>query len=90
MLMHFTSGLCLDCRICQLFCPRDAISRDREKVKRPFETMSIYSSLTGICRNCEGTTAHHAKTLYYWCEEATASDNELKNSFRKIFLGMSI
>ena len=86
---HFTSGLCLDCRICQLFCPREAISRDREKIQNPFETVSIYSTLTGSCRNCESTTAHYAKTLCYWCEEATASDNELKNSFRKIFLETS-
>lgn len=86
---HFTSGLCLDCRTCQLFCPREAISRGREKVERPFETASIYKTLTGSCQNCESTTAHHAKTLCYWCEEATATDNELKNSFRKIFLGMS-
>ncbi len=86
---HFTSGLCLDCRTCQLFCPREAISRDREKVERPFETVSIYDTLTGSCRNCESTTAHHARTLCYWCEEATASDNELKNSFRKLFLGLS-
>lgn len=86
---HFTSGLCLDCRTCQLFCPQEAISRDREKVEKPFETVSIYNTLTGSCRNCESTTAHHARTLCYWCEEATASDNELKNSFRKLFLGMS-
>lgn len=47
---YFTSGLCLDCRICQLFCPREAISRDREKVEKPFEAVSIYNNLT---KNCE-------------------------------------
>ncbi|AFM00390.1 MULTISPECIES: 4Fe-4S binding protein [Desulfitobacterium] len=81
----FTSGFCLDCRICQLFCPRGAISRDREKVKRPFEVLSIANNSNTTCQICGSATAHRGKNLCYWCEQEAASDQELKSSFRKMF-----
>lgn len=86
---YFTSGFCLDCRICQLFCSREAISRDREKSERPFEVQNIYSNPTTTCRACGCTTAHPGKDLCYWCEQAAASDQELKSSFQKIFSRMN-
>jgi RecJ-like exonuclease len=72
-----------------LFCPREAISRSQEKVARPFETQTISHNQVNSCQICGSTTAEQDKTLCYWCEQAAASDNELKNSCKKILLRMS-
>jgi Fe-S-cluster-containing hydrogenase component 2 len=82
---YFTSGFCLDCRICQLICPQEAISRDREKVERPFEPQSIYNKPTNHCHICGSNTVDNTKNLCYWCEQEEILDYELKNSFKKIF-----
>lgn len=87
---YFTSGLCLDCRICQLFCPRQAISRGREQVERPFEAINIRNNSTNRCMICESTTNDHTKSLCYWCEQEAVNDNEMKNSFRRVFLKTSV
>lgn len=85
---YFTSGLCLDCRICQLICPREAISRDREQVEKPFETIIIYTSPVIKCQRCESVTYDNSTHLCYWCSKETTSDDELIETCKKLFLKM--
>lgn len=82
---HFTSGLCLDCRICELFCPRGAISRDRQKLDRPFEVNNIYSISSTQCRRCGIITANNAEKLCFWCKQGDTNDNEIKNSIKNYY-----
>jgi Pyruvate/2-oxoacid:ferredoxin oxidoreductase delta subunit len=87
---HFTSGFCLDCRICQLFCPGEAIRRDRQMVDDPFEVKSIYSSSISNCRRCGSITMHRNEDLCFWCKQGDTNDNEMKDSLKKILLGIGI
>lgn len=85
---HFTSGLCLDCRICQLFCPMEAISRDREKVEKPFETEVIYNASLMNCQRCGKAMFVDSTHLCYWCNEETSIADSFKENCRKLFLKM--
>lgn len=83
---YFTSGLCLDCRICQLFCSRGAISRDREKIAKPFEATRLFTAPITRCRRCESITSVNPEHLCYWCKEEALIDNEFMETCRKLFL----
>jgi Fe-S-cluster-containing hydrogenase component 2 len=83
---YFTSGLCLDCRMCQLLCPKEAISRNRQKVEKPFEVSNIYSTSSKECRRCGGTTVDSSEDLCYWCKLEETVDNEMISSFKKMLL----
>lgn len=82
---YFTSGRCLDCRICQLFCPRGAISRDRQKVERPFDDKKIHSAPSTKCKRCHSVTVTNGDDLCYWCKQETCVENGLMDSLMKIF-----
>ncbi|WP_410173311.1 4Fe-4S binding protein [Desulfitobacterium hafniense] len=73
---YFTSGLCIDCRVCQLFCPREAISRDREKVEKPFDVTCLFTAQGIHCERCDFATFASGDNLCYWCKEEAAIDND--------------
>ncbi|MBS3975237.1 MAG: 4Fe-4S dicluster domain-containing protein [Syntrophomonadaceae bacterium] len=80
----FTSGHCLDCRICELFCLGEAISRNREKIQQPFEVLNIYTASMAKCERCETIASNKSKRFCYWCEKEVVIDNELIENFKKI------
>ena len=81
----FNSGLCLDCRICQLVCEKGAISRDREKNEKPFEMKSIFSAPVIECERCGSVTPDPSTPLCYWCGTEKASDYAFKDVCRELF-----
>ncbi len=83
---YFTSGLCIDCRICQIFCPQGAITRDREKVARPFEAISLYSGIVRECERCGYIVCGYASELCYWCSEEDKQNNDAMDYYRKLLL----
>ncbi|MEA5025598.1 MAG: 4Fe-4S dicluster domain-containing protein [Desulfitobacterium hafniense] len=83
---YFTSGLCIDCRVCQLFCPREGISRDREKVERPFEPTLLLSGSVNSCERCNSVTIANTNRLCFWCSEEVKTDHDFMNACRKLFL----
>ncbi|MFB6468122.1 4Fe-4S binding protein [Cytobacillus sp. Hz8] len=85
---YFSSGLCLDCRTCQLFCPRQAITRGREQLDNPFETQTIATKRVGECQICGNPTSDSLKHFCYMCETEAVNENQLAESFKKIFLSI--
>ncbi|MFO7569427.1 MAG: 4Fe-4S binding protein, partial [Smithellaceae bacterium] len=83
---HFTSGLCIDCRICQLICEQKAISREREKVGKPFESICIYSSPVDECRRCGSMTSDFRTRLCYRCAQEASIDQEFKDVCRTLLI----
>jgi Pyruvate/2-oxoacid:ferredoxin oxidoreductase delta subunit len=82
----FTSGYCLDCRICEMVCSVGAISRDREKVEKPFETITIATAPIMECKRCGDTTTKNPDGLCYWCRQEDIIEANLRESFKNIFL----
>jgi Pyruvate/2-oxoacid:ferredoxin oxidoreductase delta subunit len=82
----FTSGTCLDCRICKMVCSVGAISRDREKVEKPFETITLSTVPVSECKRCGDTTTKNVDGLCYWCRQEDAIEADLKNTYRNMFL----
>jgi Pyruvate/2-oxoacid:ferredoxin oxidoreductase delta subunit len=85
-LHSFTSGVCLDCRICEMICSVGAISRDREKVEKPFETITISIEPIMECRRCGDTTTKNPDGLCYWCRQEDVIEANLKETLKNFFL----
>jgi Fe-S-cluster-containing hydrogenase component 2 len=85
---YFTNGLCIDCRTCQLFCPRQAISRDREQVENPFDTAKISSKNVNACQVCGKPTDGMSKHLCYMCEQNATNQHQLVIACKEIFLSI--
>lgn len=76
----YKAGLCLDCRICQLVCDRQAIIRDKETLAYPFDTAVIYQSPVIECHRC-GRMASDASTgLCYWCQKEAVIEHAFKDA----------
>lgn len=82
----FSSGLCLDCRICELVCEQEAILRDKEVVEKPFARTAICALPAADCRRCGSVTADHSTHLCYWCSRKAAIDDEFNDACRKMFI----
>lgn len=80
----FTSGLCLDCRICQSSCPREAIARERELVNEPFSEQIIQSSTIINCKRCLRVTLDNPQKLCYWCREEAIIADDFHKSCTKL------
>lgn len=81
-LHSFTSGVCLDCRICEMICSVGAISRDREKVEKPFEPVTISTAPIMECSRCEDTTTKNPDGLCYWCRQEDVIESNLKETLK--------
>lgn len=83
----FNSGQCLDCRICELFCPTNSIERAREPNPQPFETR-IISELNVIpCWRCGNQTAENEDYLCIWCRNEP-KEEEMISDVRNYLLQM--
>ncbi|NLB52351.1 MAG: 4Fe-4S binding protein [Syntrophomonadaceae bacterium] len=82
---YFTSGLCLDCRSCELFCQQKAISRGKEKVEKPFETTIISVTPVVKCQRCGSVTVDSSNHLCFWCSEETSIDSEFNDICNNLF-----
>ena len=69
-----------------MICSVGAISRDREKVEKPFETITISTAPIMVCKRCEGTTTKNPGGLCYWCRQEDAIESNLKETYKNIFL----
>lgn len=83
---HFTSGYCLDCRICEMVCTVDAISRGRQQVENPFVTRTIRADPVIECSRCGDMSSENEQQLCYWCRQIDVMEEELMHTYRNYFL----
>lgn len=84
----FNSGLCIDCRTCQLFCSRQAITRDRKQIDNPFEIIPIASKRVATCQTCGKPTYDQSKHLCYMCEKDSVNEDRLVTACKKMFFSI--
>ena len=82
----FTSGLCIDCRLCQTFCPKKAIIRSREQIKTPFTPITLAIGSVNECNCCGKTIYNRMDNLCYWCKEEDKAEKNAMEHYRKLFL----
>lgn len=75
----FKSGQCLDCRICELFCPTNSIERGREPNSQPFETQTIHEMDVIPCEQCGKQTADNDQHLCFWCQNEAREEDMISD-----------
>lgn len=83
----FNSGQCLDCRICELFCPTNSIERGREPNPQPFEMQIIYELDVIPCVRCGHQTVKSEEHLCFWCRNE-AKEEDMISDVRNQLLQM--
>lgn len=83
---NFTSGICIDCRACQIFCPKEAISRDRGKVEKPFEPTLLLKGDVSPCKRCGKEVYQYSDGFCYWCYTEKKTEKKAMDQYKKLFL----
>lgn len=81
----FTPGLCLDCRLCFLFCPTKSITRDRQPNAHPFAPQVILEKEAAPCRRCGQYTFPGSGPLCYWCRHEPSEEDLLSDAWKHLF-----
>ncbi len=84
----FNSGRCLDCRICELFCPANSIVRGRGPNPRPFQTEMIYETKVKRCRKCGHQTVKNKEQLCYWCKHEAKEEDMIADVKNQLLMGL--
>lgn len=86
---YFTSGYCLDCRICMLSCPKQCISRDRVPNANPFDTKLVFETNTCKCLRCGADTVENPEHLCYWCRSEAKEQDMITSVLNKLSIKRS-
>lgn len=85
--LRLTSGLCLECRACEIGCPREAIRCVTERVRAPFEALRVYGAPIVACQRCESPTPAAGGVLCWWCSEERGIDEQFRAACEDLLLG---
>ena len=78
----FNSGICIDCRICGLFCPTKSVTRTRKPNPEPFLNVTVNETPVTYCAACGDfvVSKEPDHALCYWCSQEPKQGDMIRNA----------
>ncbi len=83
--LTFNAGQCVDCGLCALSCPREAVTKGYEHAPRPFERQVVFQAIMEQCVRCKMPSVGVQNHLCHWCAEEPSLDSVLEDAKHRLF-----